>query len=286
MTAAAPQQPFVRIGPATPQSPVVISVPHAGRRYTPELLALARLPQHNLEMLEDRLADRLVWRAVEAGITAFIVEAPRAEIDLNRDPREIDPALIDPPLPPGEIIPSPRTRGGIGLIPSRIAGAGAIWNRRLPRAELTRRIADIHEPYHAALARTLRNTRERFGAAILLDCHSMPPRPPGEARIVIGDRHGTSARADLVAAAVSAAGTFGHQVALNAPYAGGYVVARHGRPGQGVHALQLEIDRASYLDVMLRAPGPGFAQTCRLVAAVAEALGARLLGTDLPLAAE
>jgi N-formylglutamate amidohydrolase len=286
MTSAAAEPPFVRLGPVQPESPVVISVPHAGRTYGAHLLAASRLPLSALEMLEDRLADRLVWRATEAGVTTFIARAPRAEIDLNRDEREIDPALVTPPLSPAGVIQSPRTRGGIGLVPSRITGMGAIWTARLPREELTRRIIDIHRPYHAALEMALKRARDRFGAAILLDCHSMPPRPEGEAAVIFGDRHGTTTTPALLDAAVSAACALGYRTAVNVPYAGGYVVTRHGRPDRNIHALQIEIDRTAYLDTGLQAPGPGFAGACRLIAAVADALASRLQGMDQPLAAE
>ena len=176
MTRSPANLPFFRIGPARPVSPVVLSVPHAGRDYRPELLAAARLGKAMLETLEDRLVDRLVWRATAAGATAFIARAPRAEIDLNRDEREIDPAMIEPPLASGGLVQSARTRGGLGLVPSRIAGAGPIWRERLTRAELNRRIEDVHQPFHRAIEETLSQARDRFGAAILLDCHSMPPR--------------------------------------------------------------------------------------------------------------
>jgi N-formylglutamate amidohydrolase len=276
--------PFVRIGPERPVSPVVLSVPHAGRDYSPQLLNAARLPRAVLETLEDRLVDRLVWRATEAGAVAIVARAPRAEIDLNRDEREIDPSMVAPPLPPSSIVQSVRSRGGIGLIPSRITGVGAIWRERITRPELVRRITAIHQPYHLALTRALAQARERFGAAILLDCHSMPPRVDGaadsHANLVFGDRHGTSADAGLVEAAIMAARALGYRTALNVPYAGGHVVARHGRPEMGVSALQLEIDRALYLDAELRAPGPGFGEACRLVAAVVAALESRLLGGE------
>lgn len=267
-------------------SPVVISVPHAGRAYHPDLLSAARVGQAVLELLEDRYADRLVWQATEAGATAFIARAPRAEIDLNRDEREIDPALVTPPLASASVIPSLRARGGIGLVPSRITGHGPLWRGRIPRDELMRRIEEVHRPYHAALAAALRHARDRFGAAILLDCHSMPPGAGGEARIVFGDCHGTTIAPDLLDAALGAARIEGHAVALNVPYAGGYVVTRHGRPDRAIHALQIEIDRSVYLDAMLREPGPGFPTACRLVAAVADALTARLLSAGEPLAAE
>ena len=275
--------PFIRIGPARPVSPVILSVPHAGRDYTPRLLKAARLGQAVLETLEDRLVDRLVWRATAGGATAFIARAPRAEIDLNRDAREIDPALIAPPLPSGTLVQSARTRGGLGLIPSRITGAGPIWRERIPRDELTRRVEEIHTPYHAALEAALDHARARFGEAVLLDCHSMPPRPRAasdggrHAAIVFGDRHGTTIGAELLAAALAAARGLGYRAECNAPYAGGYIVARHGRPGEGVHAVQIEIDRSAYLDADLRTPGPGFEGAARLIAAIAQAIELKLL---------
>jgi N-formylglutamate amidohydrolase len=292
MTESPAASPFFRIGPARPVSPVVLSVPHAGRDYRPELLSAARLPQAALETLEDRLVDRLVWRATANGATAFIARAPRAEIDLNRDERELDPSQVAPPLPPSGLVQSARTRGGIGLVPSRITGLGPIWRERISRSELSRRIECIHRPYHAALDAALGHARTRFGGAILLDCHSMPPRPrsegggPEAASVIFGDRHGTTITADLLDAAVAAARALGYRTACNAPYAGGYVVGRHGRPQRGVHALQIELDRSLYLDKDLRAPGPGFEGACRLVAAVAHALEERLLGAAEAIAAE
>jgi N-formylglutamate amidohydrolase len=282
--------PFVRIGPERLSSPVILSVPHAGRDYRPELLKAARLSRAMLETLEDRLVDRLVWRATAAGITTFVARAPRAEIDLNRDEREIDPLMVAPPLPASRVVQSARTRGGIGLIPSRITGVGAIWAQRVSQAELARRLEEIHRPYHQALAETLAEARRRFGGAVLLDCHSMPPRSQTGAEthgiVVFGDRHGTTAAPELVEAAVAASRALGYRTVCNAPYAGGYIAGRHGDPEQNVHALQIEIDRSAYLDVELRGPGPGFAGACELIAAVVEALETRLLGSDEAIAAE
>lgn len=278
--------PFLRVGPEQPASPVILSVPHAGRAYSDDLLRASRLPRHKLEILEDRLVDRLVWRAVEAGSAAFIATAPRAEIDLNRDEREIDPAMVYPSPAPATLLQSPRTRGGLGLVPARISGAGSIWLQRIGQAEIERRTAEIHRPYHAALAQALDATRARFGIAILLDCHSMPPRAGEEAAIVFGDRHGTSIAPELVAAAVAAAEAEGFATARNTPYAGGYITMRHGRPGEGVHALQIEIDRSLYLDAALRAPGAGFDRTSRVIAAVAAALAAKALEPPQAIAAE
>jgi N-formylglutamate amidohydrolase len=285
-----PDAPFLRAGPAQPASPVVLSVPHAGRDYSESLLRASRVPRATLETLEDRLVDRLVWRAVGAGATAFVARAPRAEIDLNRDEREIDPALIAPPPPASSVLQSARTRGGLGLVPSRIAGTGAIWLHRLSRDELRRRVETIHRPYHEAVAEALRSARERFGTAILLDCHSMPPREPvggvRPASLVFGDRHGTTMVPSLLAAALRAARAEGWSAAVNSPYAGGHVVARHGAPASDVHALQLEIDRSAYLGDDLRSPGPGFDRAARLIAAVAAALAEEIIQPPESLAAE
>ena len=287
-----PLPPFFRIGPERPASPVILSVPHAGRDYGAHLLNAARLRKEVLEVLEDRLVDRLIWRATALGMTAFVARAPRLEIDLNRDEREIDASLIAPPPVPGSLVQSARTRGGLGLIPSRITGSGPIWRERIPRAELERRIAAIHQPYHAALSAALASARERFGDAVLLDCHSMPPRhrPDNDgarpATIVFGDRHGTTISPDLLDAALTAARAMGYRSACNAPYAGGYIVARHGRPAAGLHAVQIEIDRSAYLDADLKTPGPGFEGMARLIAGVAQAIEQRLLSGQDALAAE
>ena len=279
--------PFRRLGPEKPGSPVVVSVPHAGRAYSDRLLASARVSRARLETLEDRLVDRLVWRAVEGGAVALIADVPRAEIDLNRDERELDPAMVQPRPPSDSTIESPRTRGGLGLIPARIAGSGAIWRQRIAAAEVTRRVERIHRPYHDALEAELQSARARFGIAILLDCHSMPPRGmAGEAPVVLGDRHGGSMAETLVAAAERAARGAGFRVARNAPYAGGHITERHGCPARGVHALQLELDRSLYLAPDLRTTGPGFDRVARLIAAIAEALAAAALEPPEAIAAE
>jgi N-formylglutamate amidohydrolase len=279
--------PFRRLGSEKPSSPVVVSVPHAGRAYSDGLLASARLSRARLECLEDRLVDRLVWRAVEGGAAALIADVPRAEIDLNRDERELDPAMVQPRPAADSTVESPRTRGGLGLIPARIAGSGAIWRQRIAADEVARRVQLIHRPYHAALEAELRAAKARFGIAILLDCHSMPPRGgAGEAAVVLGDRHGASMAEALVAAAESAARAAGFKVARNAPYAGGHITERHGRPASGIHALQLELDRSLYLAPDLRTTGSGFDRVARLIAAIAEALAAAALDPPEAIAAE
>jgi N-formylglutamate amidohydrolase len=217
-----------------------------------------------------------VGPAVEAGAVAIVADAPRAEIDLNRDEREIDPGMVAPRPHPSGLLDTPRLRGGLGLIPARMSGTGAIWRERIPSAEVRRRIETIHRPYHVAVAEALEEARRRFGVAILLDCHSMPPRGSDDAdgQIVLGDRYGTSAAGELVAAAERAVREAGYGVVRNAPYAGGHITAHHGRPAEGVHAIQIEIDRGLYLGPDLRSPGPGFGRAERLILAVTEALSA------------
>ena len=281
--------PFERSGPSSPTSPVVLSVPHAGRDYSPALLTAARLTRGQLESLEDRLVDRLVEPAQATGAVTIIARTPRAEIDLNRDEREIDPTIIVPPPPARTVLPSARTHGGLGLIPARITGAGPIWQQPIQSSELSRRILEVHRPYHRALTKALEQARSRFGVAILLDCHSMPPRVqagPPQADVVFGDLHGTTIAPDLLDAAVTIAAEEGFRTACNIPYAGGYITARHGRPAAGIHALQIEIDRSLYLSRDLRAPGEGFERTGRMLARIAAALGTRATETPQAIAAE
>lgn len=262
--------------------PVLLSIPHAGREYDRDLLANAAQGRAALEMLEDPLVDRLCWRAIAAGPGAVIQNVPRAVIDCNRDESEVDPAAIHgiSPAPVG-----PRARFGLGLVPSRTHRHGSLWRRPIDRAELTRRIEQVHRPYHAALSEALEKLVARFGAAILIDCHSMPARR-GQAEIVVGDRHGSSAAAWVAAEAAKLARDAGFKVALNDPYAGGAIIARHGRPAGAVHAVQLEIDRSLYLKMDGRNPGVGFDRIACLMEKIATGLGNSLLDRSICDAAE
>jgi N-formylglutamate amidohydrolase len=280
-----PPPPFRRLGPDSPSLPVVLSVPHAGRAYSEALLASSRLSRRNLEALEDRLVDRLVWRAVDSGACAIVASAPRAEIDLNRDERELDREMVRPRPDAAATIDTARTRGGLGLVPSRIAGIGPIWRQRIPADEIRRRVQSIHRPYHCAIEAEMRAARARFGVAILLDCHSMPPRGDGGS-IVLGDRHGSSIAPELADAAERAVCDSGFAVSRNAPYAGGHITERHGRPDERMHALQIEIDRSLYLEPGLKAPGAGFDRVAALLASLVETLAAAALDPPQAIAAE
>lgn len=262
--------------------PVLLSIPHAGRAYDPDVLANAAQGRRSLELLEDPLVDRLCWRAVAAGFGAVVQNIPRAVIDCNRDESEVDPAAIIgiSPAPVG-----PRAKFGLGLVPSRTHRHGALWRRPIDRPELLRRIEHVHRPYHRALSEALEKLVGQFGAAILIDCHSMPARR-GQAEIVVGDRHGSSAAGWVAAEVTRVARDAGFTAALNDPYAGGAIVTRHGRPAEAVHAIQLEIDRSTYLKMDGRTPGVGFDRIASLVETIATVVGNSMLDRSLRDAAE
>ena len=255
---------YTRLGPAEPEHPVVLSVPHAGRDYPLALRAALRLPVAALMVLEDRLIDHVAEGARRTE-TVLVARRPRAWIDLNRGEDERDPLLDE-----GAAADTPEThrlRSGLGLVPRRAGSAGDVWRRRLSAAEVDRRIVEDHRPYHAELARLLAAARARFGVAVLLDVHSMPPlgaigRAP---QLVLGDRFGRTADARLAARLEAEGAAAGLIVATNSPYAGGHVVTRHAAPEAGIHALQIELDRRLYLDSRMERAGPGLAATTRLL---------------------
>jgi N-formylglutamate amidohydrolase len=250
--------------------------------YDAAVLANAAQGQRSLETLEDPLVDRLCWRAIGAGFGAVIQNVPRAVIDCNRGEEELDPAAIDG-VSPGPV--GPRARYGLGLVPSRTHRHGSLWRRRIDRAELNRRINEVHRPYHRLLASGLGELAARFGEAALIDCHSMPSRA-GQADIIIGDRHGASAAPWLSAEAARIAREAGFKVALNDPYAGGAIISCHGQPSVGIHALQLEICRATYLAGDGRTPGPGMDRIAAFLEKLATDLGETLLARGIKEAAE
>ena len=279
--------PFVWIGEGRSTLPVLIAVPHAGRIYPEGMREAARVPLARLEALEDRHADALIADAVAAGARAIVATRARAWIDLNRAETDIDSEMIEPRPMPSSRRESVKVLGGLGLIPRRIAGAGEIWRGPIAAQQLARRIADDHRPYHVALAAALRRVRARFGVAVLIDCHSMPSLGGGDpARIVIGDRHGQSARRGIVAAALAEAQASGLRCARNAPYAGGYTLERHGRPDEHVHALQIEFDRTLYLDAAQRAPTARIATVAALLERIVRAVADEALGPPHAIAAE
>ena len=260
---------FELFGAPCPASPVVLSVPHAGRDYPLALRAALRVPLAALVVLEDRHVDG-VAHAARGHETMLVQRRARAWIDLNRAEHERDPAIDAGAGWQALPLMSAKLRGGLGLVPRRVNGAGELWRRRFEADEIDARIAADHRPYHAALADALAAARDRFGCAVLLDVHSMPTLPRGEPRIVLGDRFGRSAAARFVARLEAEARAHGLPTALNTPYAGSHILDRHG--GGGVHAVQIELDRALYLDARRDAPGDGLAATARLLRAMIDAV--------------
>ncbi len=280
---------FDRLGALLPASPVVLSVPHAGRDYPPALHAALRLPIEALRVLEDRHVDAVAL-AAHGHETLFVQRTARAWIDLNRDESERDPRLDDGADPRARGIESHKLRSGLGLVPRRVAQGGDIWRRRLGAAEVDARIDSDHRPYHAALGDALAAARARFGIAVLLDIHSMPPLAPQGpvARLVFGDRFGRSAASRFVARIEAIAEAAGTAHALNTPYSGGHVLDRHARPAANVHAIQIEICRSLYLDADLTSPGPGLGATAHLLRRMIDALADEALaapGADSPAVA-
>lgn len=269
---------------------VVFASPHSGQDYPEDFLARSVLDARQIRSSEDAFVDQLFAAAPRFGAPLVTARAPRAWLDLNRSAEELDPALIEGV---GKLSHNPRVASGLGVIPRVVAGGRAIYAGKITRAEAQRRIQDCWEPYHATLQGLMQQSLEQFGEAILIDCHSMPHEAlDGMVRagvrrpdIVLGDRFGASASGQVVDRIQAAFESVGLKVVRNAPFAGAFVVQTYGRPSRNQHAIQVEIDRALYMDEGAIAPGPQFeefrAMMCSVTAELA-AIGAR----DLPLAAE
>lgn len=256
-------QPYFLADPVELAANAVFNSPHSGRDYPESLLRGSRLTPHALRASEDALVDQLFSAAPALGAPLLAATAPRAWVDLNRGPSELDPALIDGVGAAGL---NQRIAAGLGVIPRIVAEGTAIYDGKMTLAEAEARIDDVHRPYHAQLEALLRRAREQYGCAILFDCHSMPsdalrsaPRVRGRTpEIVLGDRFGAAASRAIMAETQQAFEAEGFIVARNAPFAGGYITQRYGRPSRGMHAIQIEIDRGLYLDRANLSPAPGF----------------------------
>lgn len=263
--------------------PVLIAVPHAGRHYPGSLLERMRNPGFAALKLEDRYADLLGEGVAQAtGAALLVAHAPRAMIDLNRGSDDVDwdMFLRGRSARIGSYTPGLRARSGLGLIPRRLPGMGELWKQRHHEDELAARIAAIHDPYHQALGDSLLALKERWGAALLIDLHSMPPlatRGSGQgAEFVLGDRFGVSCHGSLVASCFGYFAQTRRGAAHNRPYAGGYVLERHAAPQEGIHALQLEIDRSCYLDAQLAEPGDGLEAMIELLSGLVRQLARKV----------
>jgi N-formylglutamate amidohydrolase len=257
--------PFDVLAPTEQSAPFVFCSPHSGRIYPAAFLAQSRLDPLSLRKSEDGYVDQLFEGVAELGAPLVSARFPRAFIDANREPFELDPTLFVEPLPDFANSQSARVVGGLGTIPRIVADGEDIYARRLHLRDAMARIDRLYKPFHAMLASLIENTRRRFGYAILIDCHSMPSTllaQPEQSRpdFVIGDRYGASCDPRLVRCLRDALGGLGYDSQANRPYAGGFITEHYGRPGRGVHAIQLEINRGLYLDENDIVPTAGFAQ--------------------------
>ncbi|MEM7546267.1 MAG: N-formylglutamate amidohydrolase [Pseudomonadota bacterium] len=249
--------------PSTLGSAAVFSSPHSGCDYPDDLLRRSRLDSLSLRASEDAFVDQLFGAAPVWGAPLIAGRVPRAYVDLNRGPEELDPAVVRDVRATGL---NPRIAAGLGVVPRIVAEGQPIYHGKISLEEARDRIASWHTPYHQKLEHLMAAAQATFGYAVLFDCHSMPsdalraaPRVRGgRPEIVLGDRFGTSAARHIMQASVSCFEAAGFAVASNAPFAGGHITQRYGRPSQNWHAIQIEIDRSLYLDQRTIAPSPGY----------------------------
>lgn len=257
------EPPFVVAEPVRHAIPFVFNAPHAGAIYPPAFLDASRLDAMALRRSEDAFVDELFAKVVSLGAPLMTARFPRAYLDVNREPYELDARMFDGRLPPFANTRSMRVAGGLGTVPRIVADGQEIYRARLSVDEALRRIEWLYKPYHRMLRHLLHRTAWGFGHAVLIDCHSMPStslsRDEGaKADIVLGDRYGTSCATALTDCVELALRERGYAVVRNKPYAGGFITEHYGEPALGRHALQIEVNRALYMDERSFSRRPGF----------------------------
>ena len=242
--------PFDVCEPAGVQHPLVLSSPHSGATYPQGFLDASRLDPLTLRRSEDAYVDSLFEPATAHGVPLLRARFPRAFLDVNREPYELDPQMFAGRLPDFANTRSLRVAAGLGVIPRLVGDAQPIYRETMPVAAALRRIAALHRPYHERLTQLLDSAQARFGFAVLIDCHSMPSTSPdvGGCDIVLGDRYGSSAARWIVECLDVSLRSAGLVVRRNKPYAGGYITEHYGAPVAGRHAVQIEINRSLYMD--------------------------------------
>jgi len=270
---------------------VVFASPHSGRDYPPEFLRRSMLDERTIRSSEDAHVDRLFAAAPRLGAPLLAARAPRAYVDLNRAADELDPGVVEGVR---HVAHNPRISSGLGVIPRVVANGRAIYRGRIRLTEARARIAAVWCPYHATLQRLLGEARRELGTALLVDCHSMPheaidavsasgPTPD----VVLGDRFGAACAPDIMDRIEAAFAASGLRVARNAPFAGAYIAQHYGRPSRGQHVVQVEIDRALYMDERTLLPHAGFDDLCAcLTGVMAEIVEIARPAQALPVAAE
>jgi N-formylglutamate amidohydrolase len=263
--------------PAEHKAPVIFNAPHAGNLYSQDFLNSSRLGSLALRRSEDAHVDKLYAGVVQLGAPLMVAHFPRAYLDLNREPYELDPRLFNSKLPSYANARSVRVAGGLGTIP-RVVGEGQdIYPGRITLEEGLGRIEALHKPYHRALQNRLNLAAAKFGAVLLIDCHSMPTpsAKPGQSLppdIVLGDRFGRSCSAAITGFLEQAFQARDYRVARNRPYAGGYITEHYGQPANGRHAIQIEISRALYMNEFSLEPTANFVRLAQDLVAIAAQL--------------
>jgi N-formylglutamate amidohydrolase len=244
------EAPYTIMEPARTTTPLVINSPHSGRLYLKRFLERSRLDALTLRRSEDAFVDELFAPCVSLGAPLMAANFPRAYLDVNREPYELDPLMFDGRLPSFANTRSLRVAGGLGTIPRLVGESQEIYGDSIPVAEAMDRIARLYAPYHRALRGLIEKAATGFGVAVLLDCHSMPSSVAESAApdFVIGDRYGASAGMWLVEAIEHALRQCGYSVRRNKPYAGGFITEHYGVPASRRHAVQIEINRALYMN--------------------------------------
>jgi N-formylglutamate amidohydrolase len=267
-------------GPAP--TPLVFASPHSGRLYPEDMMAAAALDALAIRRSEDAYVDALIGAAPELGAALITANLARAYMDVNREAFELDQAMFADELPDFARARTARVAAGLGAIARVVSEGQEIYTRKLTFAEARRRIDSVHAPYHAALARLIGEAHSAHGYAILIDWHSMPAAAArvggrgGPCDIVLGDRFGAACAGIVTQRVERELEAMGYRVTRNAPYAGGYTTEHYGRPGRRTHALQIEINRALYLDEAKLEPTEGFAR----LQADLEALTRKLAAAD------
>jgi N-formylglutamate amidohydrolase len=241
---------------------VLFNSPHSGRVYPSVFVEASRLSPQALRKSEDAYVEELLSSAPGYGAVLMHAHFPRAYIDINREPYELDPLLFNGRLPEFANSQSLRAIGGLGTIARIVNDKEEIYHGPLEIETAFTRIEGLYKPYHMALSHLVENTRARFGQAFLIDCHSMPSQQGergGWPDFVLGDRFGASCASEITRLVQAFLKGLGYRVLLNKPYAGGYITENYGKPGRGVHVLQIEVDRSLYMNEETFERLPGFA---------------------------
>jgi N-formylglutamate deformylase len=269
--------PFEIVEPATWRAPIIFNSPHSGSVYPFEFLAASRIDVVALRRSEDSFMDELIAGLSDRGFPVVRVHFPRSYVDVNREPYELDPRMFTGRLPSFANTRSMRVAGGLGTIPRVVGDGQEIYRERISVDDALSRIETLYKPYHRALRRLINKAHQTFGTVIVVDCHSMPsigisreePRRPD---VVIGDRYGTSCASALAEVVGDTFSALGYSLGRNKPYAGGFITEHYGNPASGLHAIQIELNRAIYMDERRRERTERFDQIAADFAVLAEAL--------------